>query len=99
MSDISQEYSDDEDMAPYDDNLHNPDDCTAQSQEEYDDRAEEGPIDTNEYNGDGQSVSSSSDIGESFEVSSVVDLEPELQAIKGVPGEILFYSIQPLTVI
>ncbi len=99
MSDISQEYSDDEDMAPYDDNMYDSDDFAAQSQEEYDDRVEEGPIDTNEYNGDGWSVSSSSNIGESFEVSSVVDLEPELQAIKGVPAEILFYSIQPLTVI
>ncbi len=53
MSDIPQEYSDDEDMAPYDDNMYDSDDFAAQSQEEYDDRVEEGPIDTNEYNGDG----------------------------------------------
>jgi hypothetical protein len=45
-----------------------------QSQEEYDDPAEEGLIDTDGYNGDGQSVSSSSDIGESYEVPSVIDL-------------------------
>lgn len=58
------------------------------SQEKYDDRAGEGPIiDNDVYNGDGQSVSSSSDAGESDEVSSVVDLDPELQAIKGSPVE------------
>jgi hypothetical protein len=51
MSDISQEYSDDEDMAPYDDNMpvHNSDSfatvTTSDSQEEYDDRAVgKGPL-------------------------------------------------------
>lgn len=55
-----------------------------QSQEEYDDRAEEGPVDNDGYNGDGRSVFSSSDTGdmENYEVSSVVDLDTELQAIK-----------------
>ena len=64
------------------------------SQEENDDRAGEGPINTDGYNGDGQSVFSSSDTRRSDEVSTVIDLDPELQAIK---AEILFYSIQPLT--
>jgi hypothetical protein len=54
MSEISQEYSNDEDVAPYDDDMH--DSCfAAQSQEEYDSRAGEGPIDIDGYNGDGQS--------------------------------------------
>ena len=99
MSDISQAYFDDEDIAQYDDNMCDSDGLAAQSQEEYDDHAGEGPIDTDGYNGDGRSVSSSSDVEESFEVSSVADLDPELQAIKGVPAEILFYSLQTLTVI
>jgi hypothetical protein len=34
MSDISQEYSDDEDIALYDDNMHSLDGFAAQSQEE-----------------------------------------------------------------
>jgi hypothetical protein len=37
MSDISLEYSDDEDIAPYYDNMHDLDGFVAQSQEEYDD--------------------------------------------------------------
>jgi hypothetical protein len=49
-----------------------------QSQEEYHDRAGEGPINIDGYNGDGQSVYSSSDTGEGDEVSSVIDLDPEL---------------------
>jgi hypothetical protein len=65
-----------------------------QSEEEYDDRAGEGPINIDGYNGDGQSVYSSSDAGEGDEVSSVIDLDPELQAIK---AKISFYSIQSLT--
>jgi hypothetical protein len=95
MSDMSQEYSDDEDIAPYDDNMHDLNGFAAQSREEYDDHAGEEPIDIDGHNGDGQSVSSSSDIGESFEVSSVVDLDPELQAIKGSPVKILFHPVQP----
>jgi hypothetical protein len=78
MSDISQESSSDEDIAPCDDKMNNSD--ATQSQEECD---------------DGSSVSSSSDIGEGYEVSSIEDLKPELQAIKGSPAEILFYSMQP----
>lgn len=70
MSDISQGYSDDEDITPYDGNMHG---FAAQSQEEYDDRTAEGPIDADGQNGDGQSEFSSSDNGESFEVSSVVE--------------------------
>ena len=34
-------------------------------------------------NGDGRPVSNSSEIEESFEVSGVADLDPELQVIKG----------------
>jgi hypothetical protein len=49
-----------------------------QSQEEHHDRAGEGPINIDGYNGDGQSVCSSSDTGEGDEVSSVIDLDPEL---------------------
>ena len=94
MSDISQESSSDENKAPYDDNIHESDGSTAESQDEYDDHAREGRIDTDGYNCDRQSVSISSDIEESYEVSSVIHLDPELQTIK---AEILFYSIQPLT--
>jgi hypothetical protein len=54
MSEISQEYSNDEDIAPYDDDMHDSG-FAAQSQEEYDSRAGEGPIDIDGYNGDGQS--------------------------------------------
>ena len=46
MSDISPEYSDDKDIAAYDDNMQDSDGFAAQSREEYDDRAKEGPIDT-----------------------------------------------------
>jgi hypothetical protein len=53
MSDISQEYPDDEDIAPFDDSMHDSDGFAAQSQEEYDDRAKEGSIDTDGHNGDG----------------------------------------------
>jgi len=99
MSDISQEYFDDEDIGPDDDNMQDSDDfASAQSQEEYDD-AGTGPVETGRYNEDGQSVSSSSDAGESDEVSSVIDLDLELQAIKGLPAETEFYSIHPLIVI
>ena len=99
MSDISQEYSDDEDIASSDDNTDDSDSHAALSREEHDDRAEEVPIDIDGYTGDGRSVSSSFDTGESEEeswlVSSPVDLDPELQAIKGLPAETLFRSIQP----
>ena len=88
MSDISQGYSD---ITPYDDNMHG---FPAQSQEEYDDRAAEGPIGADGQNGDGESGFSSSDNGEIFEVSSViVDLDPELRAIKGSPAEISFVQL------
>ena len=70
MSHISQAYLDDEDIAPYDDNMYDSDGFTAKLQEEYDDRAGEESVDTDGYNGDGQSASSSSDIEESFEVST-----------------------------
>ena len=76
MSDISPEYSDDKDIAPYDDNMQDSDGFAAQSREEYDDRAKEGPIDTDEYYGDGQSVSSSSDTGESNKVASMRGSSP-----------------------
>ena len=99
MSDISQESSSDENIALYDDNIHESDGSTAESQDEDDDHAKEGRIDTDGCNCDRQSVSISSDIEESYKVSSVEDLDPELQAIKGSLAEILFYSIQPLTVI
>lgn len=89
MSDLSQEYFDDKDIAPYDEDL---DDFAAQSQEEDDDCAREGSIETNRSNGDGKSVDSSSDAGGSDEVSSVTDLEPELQEIKGLPVETEFRS-------
>ena len=67
-----------------------------QSQEEYDDAGAgpddvgAGPVETGRYNED---VSSSSNAGESDKVSSVIDLDPELQAIKGLPAETEFYSI------
>ena len=92
MFDISQEYFDDEDIASDDDNIQDSDGFSAQSQEEYDD-AGAGPVETGRYNKDGQSVSSSSNVGKSDEVSSVIDLDPELQAIKGLPAETEFYSI------
>ena len=91
MSDISQEYSDDEDITPYNDNMHDSDGFAAVTRSIMT-VAGEGPIDTDGYNGDGTSVSSSSHIGESYEVSGVEDLDPELQATKGSPAEILFYS-------
>ena len=94
MSDISPKYSDDEDIAPYDDNMHDSDGFAAQSREEYDDRAKEGPIDTDGYYGDGQSVSSSSDAGESNKVSSVIDLHRLHLQLQVIKAEILFYSIQ-----
>jgi hypothetical protein len=78
MSDISQEYFDNEDMAPYDDNMQNFTDFAAQSQEEDNDCAGEGSIDTGRSNGDGQSVDSSSDAGQCDNVSSVTDLDLEL---------------------
>ena len=99
MSDISQEYFDDEDIGPDDDNMQDSDGFAAQSQEEYNDCAGEGLIETGRYNDDGQSISSSSDAGESDKVSSVIDLDLELQAIKGLPAETEFYSIHPLIVI
>ena len=100
MSDISQAYFDDKDIAPYHDNMYDSDGFTAQLQKEYNDRAEEEPINTDGYNGDGRSVSSSSDIEESFEVSSVADLYPELQAIKGLgrlglASELQCFSVLP----
>ena len=64
-----------------------------QSQEEHDHGAGEGPIDADGENGDGESELSSSENGESFGVSSVVDLDPELQAIKGLPAEISFVQL------
>ena len=69
--------------------------CTVflQSQEEHDHGAGEGPIDADGENGDGESELSSSENGESFGVSSVVDLDPELQAIKGSPVEISFVQL------
>ena len=94
MSDISQESSSDKNKAPYDDNIHESDGSIVESQDEYDDHAREGHINTDGYNCDRQSVSISSDIEESYEVSSVIHLDPELQTIK---AEILFYSIQPVT--
>jgi hypothetical protein len=99
MSDISQEYFDDEDIGPDDDNMQDSDGFAAQSQEEYNDCAGEGLIETGRYNDDGQSISSSSDAGESDKVSGVIDPDPELQAIKGLPAETEFYSIHPLIVI
>ena len=74
MSEISQEYSDDEDIAPYNNNVHwpNSDAESEEDSEAHDDRAEEGPIDADGYHGDRQSVSSSSDIGGSDEVISRV---------------------------
>ena len=98
MSETSQGYSDDENIAPYGNNVHrhNSNGFAAESQEEHDDHAGEGPIDAaDRYHGDGQSVSSSSDIGESDEVSSVVDLDPELQAIKGLPPKTLLFNTTP----
>jgi hypothetical protein len=52
MSDISEEYFDDEDIAPDDDNMQGSDGFAAQSQGGYDDRAGEGPIETGRYNND-----------------------------------------------
>jgi hypothetical protein len=81
MYDISQEYSDDEDITLHNDNMYGLESLWTvllQSQEEYHDRAGEGPINIDGYNGDGQSVYSSSDNGEGDEVSSVIDLDPEL---------------------
>jgi len=57
-----------------------------QSQEEDEDCAGEGSIETSRFNGDGQSVDSSSDAGESNEVSSITDLDLELQEIEGSPS-------------
>ena len=53
-----------------DDNKYDSDGFTAQLQEEYDVCAGEESIDIDEYNDDGQTVLSSSDIEESFEVST-----------------------------
>jgi hypothetical protein len=98
MSDISQEYSEDEDIAPYEDKTHDSDGFAAQFQEEYDGHAGKGPIDIDGDNSDGKSVSSSSNTGESDEeswfVSGAGDLDPDLQAIKGLPAETLSYSVQ-----
>ena len=47
------------DIAPYDDNMYDSGDFSAQSQEEYDERAREGPIDNDGYKGDVRSVLSS----------------------------------------
>ena len=90
MSSISQEYFDDEDIALYEDNTQDSDGFAAQ---EDDNCAEEGSIETSQSNGDGQTVDSSSDVGESDEVSSITDLDPELQAIEGLPAEIRFHTI------
>jgi hypothetical protein len=99
MSDISQEYLYNEDIGPYDDNMQDTDGFAAQSQEEDNDCAGEESIETSRSDGDGQSVDSSSNAGESDEVSSVADLDPELQEIKGLPAETEFCSINPLTLI
>jgi hypothetical protein len=61
-----------------------------QSEEEYDDRTGKGPIDIDGHNGDGQSISSSSDTGKSYKVSSVVDLNPEIQQSKVCQWKIYF---------
>ena len=66
---------------------------TIQRQDEYDDRAGEGPIDADGYNGDGICVSSPSDIGEGYEVSSVASLDLVLRAIKGSPAEFFFVQL------
>jgi hypothetical protein len=73
---ISQEYSDDEDIAPYYDNMHDSDGFAAQSQEEYDDHAGEGPVDIDGCNGDGQSVSSSSNIEEDHDPCQLRNYPP-----------------------
>jgi hypothetical protein len=73
--------------------MHNSDGFAAPSKEEYNNHAGEGHIDIDGFNGDGQSVSSSSNIGESFKVFSIADLDPELQVIKGSPMEILFHPV------
>ena len=49
MSDLSQEYSNDEDIISY---KHNSDGFATQSQEEYDDHSREVHIDINGYNHD-----------------------------------------------
>jgi hypothetical protein len=95
MSEISQEYSEDKDIALYDDNMHDSDGFATQSEEEYDDRTREGPIDIDGHNGDGQSVSSSSDTGERYKVSSVVDLDPEIQRSKVCQRKIYFIPYLP----
>ena len=76
MFEISQEYLDDEDIAPYNNNVHWPnlDAKSEEDSEEHDDYAGEGPIDADGYHGDRQSVFSFSDIEGSDEVTSVVDL-------------------------
>ena len=67
--------------------------------EEDDNCAGEGSIETSRLNGDEQSVDSSSDAGESNGVSSIADLNPELQEIEGSPAETEFHFIHPLTLI
>jgi hypothetical protein len=102
MSDISQEYSDDEDIAPYDgtnaatvQQNHPNRACTVWTilLQSYDDCAGSPLIlmGTMEMQ---QSVYSSSDTGESDEVSSVIDLDLELQA-NNLKAEIYLIRYNP----
>ena len=54
MSEISQEYSNDEDIAPYNNNVHwpNSDAESEEDSEAHENRAEEGPVDADGYHGD-----------------------------------------------
>jgi hypothetical protein len=103
MSDTSQEDAQEEDIAPY---YNKPRDLDGFSTQEYVDRAGEGPIDmmgttviANPYLTPltlGKAMWSVSSVADSL---SLADLEPELQAIKGLPAENLFYSILMLNMI
>ena len=92
MSSTPQEDSDSDDMAQYVDNKHDSDGIGAQ---EHNARAGEGPVDIDKYDGDGKSKYGFSNTGESDEeswsVSNIADLDPELQKIQGFASEIFYF--------
>ena len=87
MSGTPQQHSD-EDIAPDDEDL----DTSAAGSQEGDD---DSTIETSGLNGDGKYADGSSNAGES-KVSSLADLDPDLQKIKGLPIETQSHSIHPL---
>ena len=92
MSSTPQEDSDDDNMAQYVDNKHDSDGIGAQ---EHNARAGEGPVDIDKYDGDGKSKYGFSNTGEndeeSWSVSSIADLDLELQKIQGFASEMFYF--------